>query len=205
MDSIEEVLHFSTSRGCLGILYTNALKARQRLENDPMVEFLFKPNARLRKDVAYLDYVNLSIEQINGEFYQICSNSWHRDEDIFWVILSFSPEILHHDGVVFATTNNIYTGVKRSSGEAGLDALYAEDVVQWNGRVVHRTAELPPSWPTCGQAEVLYPGEIDTSHLRCIYVRTEADRSEVLGFLRATWHSDVAVVVDPDRFQGRRA
>ena len=46
---IDEVVHFTSSHGCLGTLYTKQLQSRQRLEGDPMVEYLFKPNAKLRR------------------------------------------------------------------------------------------------------------------------------------------------------------
>ena len=57
---IDEVVHFTSSHGCLGTLYTKQLQSRTRLEGDPMVEYLFKPNVNFRKDPAYLDHVSLS-------------------------------------------------------------------------------------------------------------------------------------------------
>ncbi len=133
---IEDVLHFTSNHGCLGTLYRKQLQSRKRLEGDPMVEYLFKPNAALRKDPAYLDYVSLSISHINTQFYNTSANSWHRDEPIFWCILSFDPIILSHNGVEFATTNNIYSSVRRGVGAAGLKALYANQVVRWSGNTV---------------------------------------------------------------------
>jgi hypothetical protein len=204
---IDEVLHFTTNHGCLGTLYTNTLQSRQRLEGDPLVEYLFKPNVSIRKDAAFIDHVSLSIGWINSEFFSICAGSWHRAEDIFWVILSFDPSVLEADGVVFSTTNNIYSSVRRGDGEAGLEALYAPTITQYVKRgAVHaasRTITMPPSWPTCAHAEALYPGQIATSFLRRIYTRTDQDRYEVLAFLKATWHPPIDVVVDASRFEGR--
>lgn len=204
---IEEVLHFTTSYGCLGALYTNAVQSRQRLEGDPLVEYLFKPNVAFRKDAAFLDHVSLSIEWINADFFSRCAGSWHRDEDIFWVIMSFDPVVLEDPGVVFSTTNNIYTSVKRGQNEAGLEALYAQKITQYVQRGTEhaavRTATTPPSWTTCAHAEALYPGGVDSRFLRRIYTRTEEDRHEVLVFLKGTWHPPVEVVVDPARFEGR--
>lgn len=204
-DGIEEVVHFTTSHGCLGTLFTDFLKSRAKLENDPMVEFLFAPNAALRKDVDYLDHVSLSINHINTKFYKTSAGSWHRAEPIFWCILSFDPVILTHDGVEFATTNNMYSGVRRATGRAGFDALYADVITQWRGMTVRRPDKLPRCWPTCFQAEALYPGAVSTEFLRKIYVRNGTDQSEVVGFLRATLHRDVAVVIAPEKFEDRPA
>ncbi len=197
---IKEVVHFTSSHGCLGTLYTKQLQSRTRLEGDPMVEYLFKPNAIFRKDAAYLDHVSLSLSNINTQFYNTSSTSWHRDEPIFWCILSFDPIILTHAGVEFATTNNIYTSVRRGRGTAGLEALYADEVVRWGTNTVRRSPELPASHPTCFQAEVLYPSAVSTDHLQRIYAREQRDQSEIIGFLKATFHRDVEVLVAPEKF-----
>jgi hypothetical protein len=200
---IRELLHFTTNHGCLGTLYSFALKSRAGLEGDRMVEYLFKPNAQLRKDVNHLNMVNFSIAHINSHFFRISSQNWHQGDDIFWVILSFAPEIACHPGVIFSTTNNMYTGVQRSAGPEGLVALFADPITRWAGNVVRRRPALDRGWPTCEQAEVLYPEEVSTRFLRRIYTRTEAERAEVIGFLRATWHDEVDVIVAPERFAGR--
>ncbi|MGE3780526.1 MAG: hypothetical protein AB7F89_25275, partial [Pirellulaceae bacterium] len=83
---IGEVVHFTTSHGCLGTLYTKTLLSRARLQDDEMVRYLFAANAELRRDVAYLDHVSLSLEHINTEFYRVSANKWHRNEPIFWCI-----------------------------------------------------------------------------------------------------------------------
>lgn len=200
---IDEVVHFTSSHGCLGTLYTKQLQSRKRLEGDPMVEYLFKPNAALRKDPAYLDYVSLSISHINTQFYNTSSNAWHRDEPIFWCILSFNPIILSHISVEFATTNNIYSSVRRGLGAGGLEMLYADQIVRWFGNTVRRSPALPACYPTCFQAEALYPSTVSTDHLQRIYVKTHTDQSEVVGFLKATFHRDVEVLVAPEKFGNR--
>lgn len=200
---ISEVLHFTTNHGCLGTLFLKSLKSRARLEGDELVERVFKANAAFRKDTAHLDYVSLSIEHINRSFYNVSSNKWHLLEDVFWVILGFDPSILSHDDVIFTTTNNIYTGVTRGRGRAGLESMYQGSVAHWWGKSVVRDGDLPEAWPTCEQAEVLYPGEVPTSFLRRIYTRSVEEQSEVAGFLKATFHDEVEVVVDPRKFEGR--
>lgn len=203
---VEELLHFTTNHGTLGALYTKYLKSRARLEGDPLVEYLFKPNSEFRKDIDYLDHVSLSIGNINYHYYRTSANKWHVNEDIFWAVLAFDPEILDHDGVEFATTNNIYTSVQRGTGQEGFDALFADRVVHWTARggsQALRQPQHPIGAPTCEQAEVLYPSEIPTQYLRRIYTRTAVEQSEVVGFLRGTFHDQVEVIVDPRKFERR--
>lgn len=202
---VTELVHFTTNHGTLGALYTKYLKSRARLEGDHLVEHLFKPNSAFRKDVAYLDYISLSLDNINSHYYGVSSGSWHKNEDVFWTVMAFDPAIIDHAGVEFATTNNIYTSVSRGIGQAGYDALFADRITHWGARQVVRGANFAQSMPTCEQAEVLYPGEISTEYLRRIYTRSDADQSEVVGFLKGTFHDHVEVVVDPSRFERRVA
>lgn len=201
--SIQEVVHFTTNHGCLGTLYTKWLQSRTRLQGDEMVEYLFAPNASLRKDTAYLDHVSLSINHINHQFYGVSSGAWHSAEPIFWCILSFDPVIMTHPEVEFATTNNIYTSVRRGKGVAGIEPLYAPRVTRWHGNVVTRPVGLSNGLPTCFQAEVLYPSAISTEHLNKIYVKNAGDQSEIVGFLKATFHRDVDVVIAQNKFESR--
>ncbi|MES2498779.1 MAG: DarT ssDNA thymidine ADP-ribosyltransferase family protein [Pseudomonadota bacterium] len=200
---IDEVVHFTTNHGCLGSLYTGSLQSRARLEGDEMVEYLFKPNARLRRDPGYLDHVSLSIGHINTQYFGTSARSWHRDEPIFWCILAFDPVILEHPNVVFSTTNNIYTSVQRGMGEQGFDRLFADRTVRWQGNIAGRQPAWPSHYPTCFQAEALYPQSVSTEFLQRIYVQTSADQSEVIGFLKATFHRDIAVLVEPQKFEPR--
>ncbi len=71
---ITEVLHFTTNRGLLGVLYSSALKSKARLTQDEQLEFILRPNAQVRKDPAWLDFVNLSISAINSTYFQISSD-----------------------------------------------------------------------------------------------------------------------------------
>src|SRR5437762_7449328 len=92
---IIEVLHFTTNLGLLGILATRALKARELLDADDYLEFIFKANAPRVRDRQYLRYVNLSISRVSAGFFG-WSRARHRIDDVYWCILSFSPEILWH-------------------------------------------------------------------------------------------------------------
>lgn len=197
---ISEILHFTTNKGILGILDSKSLKARARLQKDERLEYIFQPNAVNRdKDIAWLDYVNLSISRINNQFFS-ASDNWHKDKNIWWCILSFSPEILSHEGVHFTTTNNIYTGVRRGGGGNGLESLFAHKVIRWTGKVVERDSFMPDNHTTCIQAEVLYPGAVSTEFLRRIYVRDEQSADELAGQLHVLQHPPVDIDIAPKLF-----
>lgn len=199
---LKEILHFTTNEGLLGILHTRFLKSRKRLPEDKQLKYIFKPNAVWRKDTAWLDYINLSISRINAQFFEIASNKWHKARDIWWCVLSFDPIILTHDGVYFATTNNMYTGVKRGRGAAGLEALFANRIIQWDDRVVIRDSQQPLNLATCPQAEVLYPGELSTTFLKKIYVLMAEHDDEICGQVSGVCHPSIEVVVSPKVFNG---
>jgi hypothetical protein len=158
-------------------------------------------NAPFRKDVTWLDYVNLSITRINGTFFDICSEKWHKTEDIWWAVLAFEPDILAHEGIYFTTTNNIYPSVQRGTGALGLEAMFAKKVIARYGAEILRTAATPDNWPTCPQSEVLYPMQVAIQHLRTIYVRTEAEAHEASAQLEVTHRRGINVVVNPKIFQ----
>ena len=202
---ITELLHFTTNKGCLGVLATRALKAREYLNDEEALEFILQVNAEDRsRDAAWHSYVNLSISRINAYFFGT-SGYWHRDKDIWWCILSFSPEILGHAGVYFTTTNNMYSGVKRAVGSPGLERLFGPKVLHYRSsyqsKTVEREASLPDCMTTCEQAEVLYPGGVSTDFLQAIYVADEAHAYEVAGQLEVVDHGRVNIIVDPDKFK----
>jgi len=199
---ISRILHFTTNLGCLGVLHSRSLNSRQRLPEDEQLKFIFQPNAASRdKDIAWLDYVNLSIERINESFFEVCSRKWHKERDIWWCVLEFSPSILTHPGVHFSTTNNIYTSVVRGEGEQGLEAMFQSPIELWKGNLVYRNQSYLDSWPTCRQAEVLYPVAVSTADLVAIHVRTAAESDEVAAQVGATGHPGVRIVVDDEIFR----
>jgi len=199
---IDEILHFTTNRGLTGILASGRILSRARLGADKYVEHVYEPNARVRRDQAWLDYVNLSITRLNWEFFGH-SRRWHAHEEVWWCAVAMSPEVLTLDGVTFATTNNMYTGCRRGEGADGLQALFADRIVRWSGDAVERPSGLPLNWTTCHQAEVLVPEQVEVGYLRKIYVATErhsdiaASQCEIL--LHAT--PDLPIVVSPDAFE----
>jgi hypothetical protein len=198
--SITEVLHFTTHRGLLGSLHSGAVKSRERLPAEVDLKFIYKPNAIYRKDPAWLDYVNLSISRINSVFFAT-SCRWHRSEDLWWCVMSFAPVILTHPGVYFSTTNNMYTGVERGAGAAGLERLFAARIVRYNGNIAVRSAQLADNFTTCEQAEALYPGELSVKHLRRVYVETNEDQDEVYAQMHLVGVFGVGVIIDSKRFR----
>jgi hypothetical protein len=197
---ITEVMHFTTHWGLLGILHSGFVKPRKALPNDAELEHIYSPNAVYRKDRPWLGHVNLSISRINYEFF--ChSCRWHRESDLWWCILAFDPVILLCDGVVFATTNNIYTGVKRGKGGSGLEALFATSITRWNGNIKVRDSRSNANHTTCEQAEVLYPGDLSIEHLDRIYVQNGEDEDEVHAQLSLIGRSNISVAVEPSIFK----
>ena len=73
---ITDVVHFTTLRGAVGVLASGVLKSRARLPSDQYLEHVYRPNAAFRKDHAWLDYVNLSIQRINDWMFDT-STRWH--------------------------------------------------------------------------------------------------------------------------------
>ena len=183
----------------LGILASRAVKSRRRLPEDKYLEFVWRPNVAARRDPEWLDYVNLSIETINGQFFDIASGNWHRGMDGFWCVVAFDPAIMTHPDVHFATTNWLCTvGVRRAPGRAGLEALYVPRVHQYSDRYVERTPQHSAARPTCPQAEVLYPGELSTNYIQRIYVQNDDAAATIEAQCEAVGHSPVEVLVRPD-------
>lgn len=206
---ISEVLHFTTNRGLVGILHTGTLLSRRRLPKEQYLSYILYTNAATRpeaepnfdKSKDWLDYVNLSVSEINRRFFEV-SSKWHLANDVWWVILSFDPVIMTHDGVWFATTNNKYSLCERRQGVQGLRALFAQTVRRlgnWRAQRLARSAELT----TCEQAEILYPEAVPVAYLRRIYVRTDDEFATVRGWLRECEMADVEVIHSPSKFLGR--
>ena len=192
---IADVVHFTTVRGAVGVLASCALKSRERLPKDKYLEHVYSPNCNYRKDEAWLDYVNLSITRINDSMFTH-SERWHAQEGVSWVVLAFDSQILSHPGVVFTTTNNIYTGCRRAEGLEGLRALFSERIVRWNGEVLPRSSNHKDNWPTDRQAEVLYPGQVPCKYLRRIDVQEEKQLDTIEGAFGALDSLNVNVSVE---------
>lgn len=205
---IEEVLHFTTHLGFVGCLSTGLVLPRNRLKEDSTLKYIMHLNSSYRseeneffdKSQNWIDYVNLNISEINSRFFRI-SERWHQSSDVLWLILSFDPALLNDAGVYFVTTNNIYELAHRTSGTAGLQALFEQRVQRRPGWVAMRDSR-DPRLPTCEQAEVLYPAGLPMSYLRRVYVRDGPDADWVYSALQNASRTDVAIVTDKTKFLG---
>jgi hypothetical protein len=206
---IVELLHFTTNRGIVGTLASHALLSRYRLPQEKYLEHVLHVNAATRPEAAeffdksqnWLDYVNLSISEINARYFAV-SKRWHHDKNVWWGILAFDPQIMSHDGVIFATTNNSYDRCSRQSSIEGFESLFAPRIsrkTNWQVSRGRRNARLP----TCEQAEVLYPGSVRTEFLRRIYVQEEEHHDQARGWLWEFGLRDVEVVLSPEKFVGK--
>ncbi len=197
---INEILHFTTNSGLLGILDSQSLKARKRLENEKRLEHILQLNTPEVRDLGWEDYVNLSISRINNSLFGLSSGLWHNESEIWWCILAFSPSIITHEGVYFSTVNNIWPRNIRGLGENALERLFSPSVIGRYDSVIERPTNMPDSYTTCDQAELLYPSEIPTNFLSHIYVATTEDQDDARGQIHIVNHPEVEVVVNPSMF-----
>lgn len=196
---ITDVVHFTTSRGALGVLSRRAVLSRKQLPQDAYLAHVYRPNALNRKDPAWLDYVSLSVSRINDWMFET-SQRWHVEEGVSWVVISFTPEILTHPGVVFTTTNNIYPARLRAEGLGGFEQMFASQVTGRYGEITVRPPSYPACWPTDRQAEVLYPGEVSLAYVQRIDVQTGSCHDDIEGMLGAL-NLNVQVCLAPHVFE----
>lgn len=199
---ITEVLHFTTNSGFLGMLSQAQVLPNSKLHQEDLLAFIFKQNSQTRKEknVKWLDYVNLSISKLNHEFFSY-SKYIHRDTEMFWVVLSFSPQILEHDEVFFTTTNNIYPSCKRSQGDEGFINMFNNPIEGKFQAKFFRGDKHLSSWTTCEQAEVLYPEGLSLDYLNKIYVLNEDSKSCVKAQM-SLYNKSIETVVEPSVFTG---
>lgn len=198
--NIKEVLHFTTNRGITGMIATGRVLSRERLPDEKHLEHVYQCNCPDRsRDANWHDYVNLSITTVNRRLFGISKGKWDSAGDGWWCIASFVPEIMTHEGVQFTTTNNMYSGVRRYTDPDGLEKLFGPQICQWENKAVTRTPSCPPNQPTCGQAEVLYPGELSLDYLQRLYVKTPDDAAALESIL-SLYPRDIEVVEQPELF-----
>jgi ssDNA thymidine ADP-ribosyltransferase, DarT len=169
------------------------------LPEDDYLEHVWIPACPVRYDTSWLDWVNLSITDINSALYTIAAGKWNPGER-WWGVLSFSPEILDHEAVWFATTNNMYPAAKRGQGLDGFEALFAEEVAGRYSKPQRRGRDFPSARPTDPQAEVLYPGQLSTEYLQRIYVSDLLSRRAIRAQCEAVGHPEVEIVLSNDIF-----
>ena len=205
---ISEILHFTTERGLTGCAGTGLVLSRKALNEEQFLSYIASPVSSERKeaqdtfnkDEDWLDYINLSISEINTSYFNVARN-WFRGEDRWWCIMAFDPIILTHPKVYFTTTNNIYTSVIRTPGCAGLQSMFVETITRWRGKTVSRNGRQQ-RLTTCEQAEVLYPNPLDMKFLRSVYVQNQEQAASIHGTLRSFGFLSVNVIICPEKFLG---
>jgi hypothetical protein len=206
---ISEIVHFTTHFGLLGCLATGQALARTRLREEDLLKHILVLNSRYRteevdgfdKSQNWLDYVNLSISEINSRFFKH-ARRWHQSQDINWFVMSFKADLLSDNGVFFSTTNNIYDGVKRAECVTGFQALFETSVHRkdnWYAKRHGRTKNLT----TCEQAEVLYPDGLSMGYLQRVYAENDEAADAAAMYLDNYDRSDVEVVVCAKKFCGQ--
>jgi hypothetical protein len=196
--SISNILHFTTSNGFLGMISGDKKQVlpRAKLSSEKHLEFIATPNAPIRSDTDWLDYVNLSISKINPYYFKY---SLKNHPDSIWIILDFSSEILEHDDVIFVTTNNIYPEAKRGRGCSGLEALFAQSL--YNGKCTLHRKGYPDNITTCNQAEVLYPGPLSLDFLKRIHVNDDAGAALISAQVAVCGGEKYEICISPELFK----
>ena len=200
---IQEVVHFTTHHGLLGVLAAGAVLSRRDLNDEQLLDSVRLLNCDVRRDPEWTGYINMSISVVNDWMFGR-SRGWHARDNIWWAVLSFTPAVLADPGVYFTTTNNTYTDtVRRGTGLTGLADLYSDSIPYgYYNSVSRRRPWLPDDRPTNAQAEVLYPGRLMLDRLQAIYVPEEQHLDEIEGWVAALPKvSRVPVTCRPEVFQ----
>ncbi len=195
---ITKVVHFTRTRGLVGILHDSAVKARSDLPFEEHLKHVYQANAADRsRDLIWHGYVNMSVSSINSDMFAF-SRRQHPDDE--WVILEFGPEILGDPGVVFCTTNNAYEVAHRASGLEGFDQLFAP-LVPWGHYGSRRNRASRSTYQTTDpQAEVLYPYRLPLEHLQTIVVGDEDTLETVQASLSHFPHA-ANIKIEPEAFK----
>ena len=167
-----------TARG----LRTRLGDKAERLLHDP---------ARLEKFAVGLDYINASVTTSNFELlYARSRSAWQ----VEWVHLVLDLKLLEREDTLFCPVSAAQDfGAHVTSGVAGLQSMFAEQVEPWT------RSGLTKSEPTHPQAEVLIKGALDLAHVRELLVSSGAIEDEVQR-LAAHYHRKVTTRVSPKHF-----
>ncbi|MEP1126322.1 MAG: DarT ssDNA thymidine ADP-ribosyltransferase family protein [Ilumatobacter sp.] len=199
---VTEVLHFTRlQQGALGILSSQMIKTRRTLPDDKHLEHVYEPNsvnAQRNRDLPWHDYVNLSVTRINPRMFDY-SQRTHAHPDTSWCIFTFEIDVLAAPGGVFTTTNNTYSGVRRSEGVNGFEAMFGPHIHRYNDVSVTRPDDRQLNEPTDPQAEFLHLGDLDLAHLTRISTQTEEGSETIHGML-GVFPTDCHVEHSPERF-----
>lgn len=182
--TITRLIHFTPLVNLLGMLDCHAIMPMDRVrayaaahpESD-LLDYIQR-NDRLRLD-RRTDCVNLSLQRTNaGLFRRFRTNLCNLMgvQDLAWCVLELDPTLCAHPGVNFTTTNAAANRARWGQGIDGFEALFPSPSAPF---------------PTCRQAETLYPGDIPLSAIRAICVKD----AKALRHFRFTVETEG---VDPD-------
>jgi len=194
---VSEVMHYTSERGVMGSVMKGKLLSRKRVEEDADLAYIFE-GIWERRDPEWIDHISLSVSRINLDLFERSRNN---SPDFWWAVLSFDPAILDEPDAWFTTTNNVYPVCERGQDEAGFEAMF-RDRVPWGyyGSEYWRPGDHPEHWPTDRAAEVLFPGEIDLSHLRTLYVPGQQHKRLVDAWCEIYGRDPLPIAIDPAAF-----
>lgn len=199
---IEEVVHFTTHAGILGILDSGCLMPNSELKKEKRLEFILKLNNNQRKDPQFASYNSMSITEPNRKFFGYSRWTHGSAEDAWWCVLAFSPEIMEQPGVLFCSGNNTWPRTNRQPGVTGLAGMFADRIPGTYNSWVTRTS-MPDNVPTSLEAEFLYPGRIPLKFLKRVYFEKQDNADEFVAYARTLHVSlpDDCAVVKPSVFK----
>lgn len=190
---VREIVHFTTDKGVLGTISKGALLSRERVQDDPDLAFIFH-GVWPRRDSRWLDYVSLSVTDINAFLY---TQARRNLPDRWWGVLAFDVDVLDHPDAWFTTTNNIFPSCRRAQGSDGFEAMFAP-VVEGRYQAKLDRAGRSDDQPTDRAAEVLYPRQVPADRLVGVYVPSALHRALVRAWCDALGRPEPPVDIRAD-------
>ena len=211
---ISEVVHFTSNYGLVGCLASKTLLSRRQLPQAESLKHVLKQTSPVifeekdwfDKQQDWVDFVNMSISEINSSYFRFANEQWHTTGDRYWVIMGFDSAILSHDGVYFSTTNNVYDRTVRMPGVEGFEALFVQAIQRKSSSpawVARRSQRTHSNLTTCEQAEVLYPKAVLMDYLRTVYLQSAEHEDWAKMILNRSGRQDVTTVAGHEKFLGK--
>ena len=167
-----------------------ARELQERFGHERAARYLHDPK-RYEQFAVGLDYVNCALTVPNAELlYHRSKSDWHTD----WVHLALDVKLLNAETTLFSPVSAAAErGGFIASGREGFEAMFAEQVMEWN------RAHLPCDEPTHPQAEVLIKGPLSIDDVRSILVPTRDMQQEVARLCERN-HDVIPIEVTPHLF-----
>lgn len=172
---ISRLVHFTPFLNLLGVFSLGGIMARDRVveyaqkhQDEDLMAFITW-NDKLRLD-RRTDCINISVQRINAPLFSRFKANFRQGEP--WCIIEIDPVCMQKKGVLFTVANAAASAVRRngtSAGLKGLQAMFGASISvrkSYGVEVCRRTPEMPKSFPTSVQAEVLYPGAIPIEYVK---------------------------------------